>query len=422
MRLLLLFKEHSKVRMVQDLTDLDSLIQQTYDLAPKSYYLQIYDKDFDEFIDLEDATSVQDKDKIKIQLLQPSSPVEAFCPENSLSLSTSSIVDEDVNIVVQPEDVSIVVQPAHQLQWPHEVMLPFKDFSGPLQEALSSQKNLSWDHSREIIGHLANYAYSFKPYPSKRERLQICEALVQRYPYLRNDVGAGVGGWELKLLNKMKKLRQSDESLEVKLNRIHSRVAFQKTPKKIYINPRKGELNWAPDHIPGETAESLNLHKKFLHEESLKSQNFQDKEKVASLMSLTYSFRREKINNKISVRDLKDEYPIFFQMTDQFDEFERLTAVSMSNFFDESVEQGPILYNMFSKKKKTIFENNLLESFNERYKDMDTIKRQQSKIAFGVFVLPYLLKEKDDCIFKFVSYLIIKFFFSSVIILCYIKQ
>lgn len=99
------------------------------------------------------------------------------------------------------QNVNVGLQPVHGKQWPLEVILALEKFSRPLKEDLSSMK-VSCYHSREIVGHLANYAYAFKPYPNKTERFVVCEALVRHCPHLRNDVGAAVRGWKLKLLNK----------------------------------------------------------------------------------------------------------------------------------------------------------------------------------------------------------------------------
>lgn len=60
--------------------------------------------------------------------------------------------------------------------------LPFEDFSKPIKDELSEQKPLSYDHSRELTGLLANYAYGYKPYPNRAKRLEVCEAVASRYP------------------------------------------------------------------------------------------------------------------------------------------------------------------------------------------------------------------------------------------------
>ena len=65
-------------------------------------------------------------------------------------------------------------------------------------------------------------------------------------------------------------MRLADTTLEVKLNKLKSKVSGCRFPRNSYINSKKGELNWAPDIIAGETEENVKLHKKFLLEESMK--------------------------------------------------------------------------------------------------------------------------------------------------------
>ncbi|KAG8175829.1 hypothetical protein JTE90_013379 [Oedothorax gibbosus] len=64
-RVLLQYLDSSKVRYINGREDLDDLIQSTYGLATRSYFVQKFDSEFNEFVDLEDL-DVQHKDKIKI--------------------------------------------------------------------------------------------------------------------------------------------------------------------------------------------------------------------------------------------------------------------------------------------------------------------------------------------------------------------
>ena len=141
--------------------------------------------------------------------------------------------------------------------------IPTENFSEELSDALSKKENLNWTLSSELTSHLANYAYHFKKYPSKYERLQICNALISKFPYLKNDIGVGTGAWEVRILNKLKKIRQCDPSLEVQLNRNKRKIHDKPTPKKIKLNPKKGEINWSPDHFPGEDENSQKFICKF---------------------------------------------------------------------------------------------------------------------------------------------------------------
>ncbi|KAG8175830.1 hypothetical protein JTE90_013380 [Oedothorax gibbosus] len=102
----------------------------------------------------------------------------------------------------------------------------------------------------------------------------------------------------------MKKLRQGDSSLEVRMNRLQTKVNGSKMPKFSHLNPKKGELNWAPSHLPGETSASNKVHKDILKEEVMKQVSHQDASKISSLMNVTYSFRRELINSKATVQEI----------------------------------------------------------------------------------------------------------------------
>ncbi|GBN54551.1 hypothetical protein AVEN_85603-2-1, partial [Araneus ventricosus] len=192
-------------------------------------------------------------------------------------------------------------------QWPLGIKLPVEDFSRQLLEALEKERILNWVQSSELVNHLANHLNKFKKYPNKQERLQICEELVQRFPYIKSEIGLGVGGWEIKLLNKLKKIRQSDPSLETELNRIKRKSNSGIVPKRIKLNPEKGEVNWTPDHIEGEDEISQTTHQQIMIEESKRSIAFQNKIKTKSLMALTFSFRQNSINNNPSIKYLKEQ-------------------------------------------------------------------------------------------------------------------
>ena len=66
-------------------------------------------------------------------------------------------------------------------------------------------------------------------------------------------------GWESKLINKIKKMRQGDTSLEVSTRRELYQTGT-KIPKCLPNTQKPGQLNWAPDCFPGETESSQALH------------------------------------------------------------------------------------------------------------------------------------------------------------------
>ena len=220
---------------------------------------------------------------------------------------------------------------------------------------MEKPRELSYDETRELSSFLANYIYHYKLYAKRPDRLEVCEALAARFPHVRNGIGGGLDAWDEKVKNKMKRLRQGDSCLEVRLNREKSKVAGSKFVRNPNINPKKGELNWAPEHVVGETAARCSAHQKLMSEEVSKASP--DMKKILSLMSLTYSFRRQMINDKAPVmEEIKTAYPALFLYPEQLAEFKRLTTICLEeDFFASSQQIGPVLYSIFLKKKKVTF-------------------------------------------------------------------
>lgn len=402
MKILIQYKTSVKVRDIESVSELHNIVEQVFNLKNGSYCLQIYDDaDFNEYIDLEDLQLVKNKSKIKV----------IDTAANS-STSTNSVIENEISDGIEISNVSgadiEVLLDLKVKQWPAVINLPTEDFSKELLDNLNNKKILNWMHSSELSTHLANYAYQYKKYPNKSERLQICNALISKFPYLQNDIGAGTGGWEIRLLNKLKRIRQSDPSLEVQLNREKRKSGTSRTPKNIKLNPERGELNWSPDHFPGENDNSQEIHKQMLNEESKKSASFQNQNTVKNLMNLTYSFRRNKINNNISIAQLMDEYPIFFQENEQYNEFERLTSICIADVFcEESLKSSKLLLDMFLKKQSPILKSkqNDIQRILIYYKDENIERIYHMEQTLGLSILPLLLNEKIEHFVEEVKFL-----------------
>ena len=129
-------------------------------------------------------------------------------------------------------------------------------------------------------------------------------------------------------------------------------------------------------------------------------------------MKLAYSFRRCKINNNISVQQLMVEYPIFFQENEQFDEFERLTAVNIQRVFNqESARYSKSLLQIFLKKQSTLLKSKQeeIENILSISIDDDTVKNDHLKETLGLYVIPLLLYEKVENFVEEVSILLFHF-------------
>lgn len=176
MKILVEYRSSSRILQSDEGTDICSLIEMTYQIPPNSYLLKRYDRDFEAYVDIDNVHDITDKDRIKIEILNVS---EAAVSESFLSENTEIVSKETAEIVLNLKDK----------HWPIKILLPYEDFSKPLKKALDEQKDLKWDMSKELIGHLANYCFQYSKYPSKIQRQQICLSLVERYPHLKSNIG-----------------------------------------------------------------------------------------------------------------------------------------------------------------------------------------------------------------------------------------
>ncbi|KAG8177472.1 hypothetical protein JTE90_008656 [Oedothorax gibbosus] len=296
---------------------------------------------------------------------------------------------------LREETVSTVDLPDLKTEpWPRRHVLPFHKLSSELAAALEKPRELTYDETRELTSFLDNYIYHYKLYAKRPDRLEVCEALAARFPHVRNGIGGGLDAWDEKVKNKMKRLRQGDSFLEVRLNREKSKVAGSKFVRNPNINPKKMELNWAPEHVIGETAASCSAHQKLMSEELSKASP--DMKMISSLMSLTYSFR-QMINDKAPVEVIKTAYPALFLYQEQLAEFKCLTVICLEeDFFASSQQIGPVLYSIFLKKKKSPLELNLMMEFVELNQGLDIASRveRETELFFFLFCLSYSKKSR----------------------------
>lgn len=409
MKILLQFELSSKIVELDNGENIHKLVERIYNLSQNSYCIKKFDKEFEEYVDFCDLNSISDKDKFKIVKIASTS-VNPSTPNNSAfdipsTSEFSAFLSDDTHTQNGNLAVEIVLNLKNK-SWPTKIVIPFGDFSKPLKVALDQKKELNWELSKELIGHLANYAYQYHKYPSKLQRQQICLSLVESFPHLKNDFGLGIESFEIKLNNKLKRLRQNDNSLEVTTVRKASILQEYKTPKKLKKEQVKGALNWAPDHFPAEDDNSQAHHNEILKDECAKDEKQQDKFKIKNLMALTYSFRRVDINNKISVNNLLVKCPIFFQVTEQLDEFVRLTSIDIDKvFIMNAIRKGTKLLQLFRMKKLNDEQKDFLKKVDLYLNDIDVIQRRcEAETAYGIMILPFLFKEPMDSFFQLVSF------------------
>ncbi|GBN66640.1 hypothetical protein AVEN_5403-1 [Araneus ventricosus] len=132
MKVLIQYKTSSKVREIADGQQLIDVIESTFEISRNYFSLQKYDEDFNEYVDYEYPSSLEEKTKIRVVDSSPNIDYN-YTVEHIDETAVSSHL-EDIN----PE-VILNLKP----QWPLGIKLPIEDFSRQLLEALEKEKKFN---------------------------------------------------------------------------------------------------------------------------------------------------------------------------------------------------------------------------------------------------------------------------------------
>lgn len=163
----------------------------------------------------------------------------------------------------------------------------------------------------DVLEKLAESIFAYTAYPSSAQISDVAEALVKKYPCLKEPGSfAGYYGWQQSLKYKMGNYRTKLRSFglpELTCNAlICKRPIDQKSAKNVQ-KPRKAEVNYLPPYPAGDLEqERIQL---------LTEVKKRDNEKVIKeKMSKTFALRRsEIINLSPSIEDIKARWPALFE-------------------------------------------------------------------------------------------------------------
>ncbi|XP_054894412.1 uncharacterized protein LOC129365303 [Poeciliopsis prolifica] len=209
----------------------------------------------------------------------------------------------------------------------------------------------------DILEKLAETVYTYTAYPSGSQISDVAEALVNKYPCLKEPGSfAGYYGWQQSLKYKMSNYRTKLRGYgvpEVLCNALKRKTPADKKSAKNVKKPRKAEVNFLPPYPAGEDEESQEQERiQLLTEVKKKDNNALIKEKMAK----TFAHRRnEIINQSPSIEDIKARWPALFEPSHIQDEFHRITMVHLeSKFMSKLDEYTPRLLNLFHSKGGTM--------------------------------------------------------------------
>ncbi|XP_029915206.1 uncharacterized protein LOC115364767 isoform X2 [Myripristis murdjan] len=307
----------------------------------------------DQFFTLESTDWIKDKDTIKLVKKEPP-PVFDLTFEN-LNEAAASFPPEPQETSSQDDSSSacssastIILQnsPGYRDQpWPTDFVIPtFSDHvEGYLQDgnkAYERDGSLLLDPSLKsgVLDKLAEKIVHYTPYPSGLQIEAAAEALVTKYPCLREPgtSPSGMYGWTQRLKYKManyrSKIRRSNVPCpELEINSMRRKPPGEKYPAKNCKRPKRAEVNFLPPHPSGETGDSLEVERQELLSDVKKKDNTKV---IQEKMAKTFSCRRlEVVSGTPSAADFKERWPALFCEAEIKEEFRRITTIPLEQRF-----------------------------------------------------------------------------------------
>ncbi|KAF7225070.1 transcript variant X3 [Nothobranchius furzeri] len=193
-----------------------------------------------------------------------------------------------------------------------------------------------------VMQDLAKAIFSYTAYPSNVQIISVVEALVEKFPCLKEPGSfSGMYGWQQRLKYKMHNYRTMLKSRkfaypELEVNMLKKKKPVNTTPAKNVRKPKKAEVNYLPPHPSGESEETLERERLELVEETKKRNNAK---LIAEKMAKTFSLRRMEIVTECpAVHVVKERWPGLFTEAQIKEEFKRLTAVPLEETFLQNLD------------------------------------------------------------------------------------
>ena len=307
------------------LQDLHDVIQETFNI-PGAFNVMYEDMDFGgQFFTVSSIDEVQDKITLKLVFAQPIilalSPVEvsdaeSLVPEQSSDTSSGS---QDT-IPLSSSDES--GQSFRSQPWPAKFPVPAFSYDVHIMleagnKAYEKDGTLLMNPkvTSSMLERLAETIFSYTAYPTGLQVLAVVEALVEKYPCLKEPRSFnGLYGWQQRIKYKMGNYRAKLRcrqlvAPELEVNSLKRRISEEGSSKGIK-KPKRAEVNYLPPLPLGETEDSLEKERVDLLQEVKKKNNGKI---IGEKMEKSFSHRRMEVVKKCpAVQDLMERWPALF--------------------------------------------------------------------------------------------------------------
>ncbi|XP_050959844.1 uncharacterized protein LOC127161251, partial [Labeo rohita] len=367
--------------MPETLAEFHNTICQAFGIET-DFRIQFMDPDFNnEFMNVTSVHDIKDRSTIKLVYmatltltplndvgLSPSSVMQN-APSTSgssgapVSNQTSPISSQASLPTTDSDDTIILPHSDNELRsraWPREFPIPHFPYNVEVQlqrgndsfRETGTQLKITPGLKSDILEKLAEEIFQYTAYPQNYQIDEVAEALIKKFPCLKEPSATGYYGWMISLKYKMANYRTKMRTIgfpEVTVNALKNKRSDDCLPAKNVKKPKKAEVNFCPSHPAGETDESLeNVRLEMLND--VRQRN--GASCVKKKMSKTFSYRRkEVVQENPAAGEFKARWPALFHIDEINAEFQRITTVPLETTFMAQLDSLlPQLTSIFNKK------------------------------------------------------------------------
>ncbi|KAL0984519.1 hypothetical protein UPYG_G00142530 [Umbra pygmaea] len=269
-------------------------------------------------------------------------PTQSTCPPQSNTQPNTEEMDTEEmhTITFQVLDVDAATSSQAVGRLPNVYVLP--SFPKELQAKLDAKEEVQRvpQYRHKIIRVLHETVAMYTLYPTHAEYVKVAQALIRKYPFLKDVTGNGYHTWHMSLKRKFKTEQSPNTCLRTK--------------------PRS-ELD-----VLGEDSSSIAGHVKILQTQYSKAQPHTAI--VRDLMQRTFAWRQKEIAEGMSVEDTVKKYPFLKTPSGLLEEVGRIhstASISFTDCFNQIVSKvlalaqgkSPIAKQYLEAREEALFED-----------------------------------------------------------------
>lgn len=217
MKILLEYVKSAKRFTVRDdisSEELKAIIAQEFNICEDKIKLQIYDKDFEAFCDMESLSEVKNLSRIKIINLESSFILDPFQVVETIISSPQTI---------EPENSGLRTR-----TWNNDCKISFSSFDVITSKELKTAEEEfaetgklhkpSYRLKTHINDILSNELTKYGLYPTRTMYDDITRTLVKTFPSLKEPIGDGLSAWKIALQYRVQEIRRKVKNAETSIN------------------------------------------------------------------------------------------------------------------------------------------------------------------------------------------------------------